>query len=80
MIGELTTLSTHSIREVVTAGLQASILSRLKFASFNALRAFGFITTAHSGIPAMWLRGSFTAASLRCGTKTVHLGDGLDRI
>jgi hypothetical protein len=40
----------------------------------------GLIKTAHKGIPVRWLRGWFTAASARGETKTVHLGDGLDRI
>ena len=58
------------------------------FASLNTLQKLramginfvGLIKTAHSGIPVKWLRCSFTAASLRGDTKTVHLGDGLDRI
>ena len=33
----------------------------------------------HSSMPVKW-RGLFTVASARGETKTVHLGDGLDRI
>jgi len=58
------------------------------FASLNTLQKLkgmgiyfvGLIKTAHSGIPVKWLRRWFTAASVRGETKTVHLGDGLDRI
>jgi hypothetical protein len=58
------------------------------FASLNTLQKLrqmgiyfvGLIKTVHSGIPVKWLRGQFTAASARGNTRTVHLGDGLNRI
>ena len=58
------------------------------FASINTLEKLkelgiffvGLIKTAHSGIPVKLLWGWFSAASARGDTKTVHLGDGLNRV
>ena len=58
------------------------------FASLNTLLKIkqqgnyfvGLIKTGHSGIPVKHLRSDFSAQSLRGETRTVHLGDGADRI